>query len=135
MRDTPTPDRLYVSKRYVVDFRQLASDLDVDAKNVFFMAMALGFLNKEHEELEAKEGYILIQNIKEPEHALMSAIAFDKTGNLGVFLDKKRVYTIAEEYASGGLKYLKNDVIKEQFGSYNKRLESQLLQQFSKLII
>lgn len=134
MRDTPTPDRLYVSKRYVDDFRRLANELDVDAKNVFFMAMALGFLNNEHEELDAKEGYILIQNIKEPEQALMNAIAFNKTGNLGIFLDKKRVYAIAEEYASGGIKHLNSDVIKEQFGSYNKRLESQLLLQFSKLV-
>ena len=132
MKDSP--DRFSVRKCYAEDFRQLAESLGVDNKNIFFMAMALGFLNNAREELDVKEGLFLMQVINDEEKALMSAIAFSEAkGNIGVLLNTKTIYLIAEEYASGGLKYLKKDVQQEQFGNYSKRLEHQVLQQFSTL--
>jgi len=128
------PDRLYVKKSYKRDFDELREKLNLHAKNIFFMAMALGFLNNSKEELDSKEEFVLGIAIKESDEGLMKAIATYKANNVGVLLDKAKVYSIAEEYASGGIKYLKQDVMKEQFGSYATLLEEQLLEQYKKVI-
>lgn len=128
------PDRLYVRKCYEQDFDELRKILNTQAKNIFFMAMALGFLNSSMEELDSKEEFVLGQWIKDNDESLMNAIAVYEVKNLGVLLDKGKVYSIAEKYASGGIKYLKQDIMKERFGSYVTLLEEQLLEQYRKII-
>ncbi|MDG6950198.1 MAG: hypothetical protein JRM77_10245 [Nitrososphaerota archaeon] len=56
------------------------------------------------------------------------AVATDESG-LKVLLDKRKVYQIAEEFASGGIHLLKNDVCSGQFGSYAKRLGERLVEE------
>jgi hypothetical protein len=134
MPEKTVPDRLYVKKGYKKDFDELREKLNLHAKNVFFMAMALGFLNSSPEEdLESKEEFVLGIEIEESDESLISAIAIHEVNNVGVLLDKEKVYSIAERYASGGLKYLKQDVTKEQFGSYMTLLEEQLLEQYGRI--
>ena len=134
MSKKQTPDRLYIRKRYEAEFDELRDKLSVDAKNVFLMAMALGFLHEDKERLDSKKEVVLAQVIKE-EEPLMATIAVYDVENLNVVLDKATIYSIAEEYASGGLKYLKDDVLRETFGSYIKRLEDQLVTHYKKLKI
>lgn len=40
--------------------------------------------------------------------------------------DKEKVYKIANEYAAGGIQLLKKRIFGQNFGSYSKRLESEL---------
>ena len=40
---------------------------------------------------------------------------------------------MAEEYATGGISYLKNDVFSKQHGSYEKRLEELLAELHDKI--
>jgi hypothetical protein len=47
-----------------------------------------------------------------------------------VLLDEQKVYSIAEQYATGGVKLLKNKVFSGEYGSYAKKLESDLLRQY-----
>ena len=133
MSKSGIPDRLYINKRYKEDFQYIRESLDVESKNVFFMAMAYGFLNNCKEKIDPKEEFVLGQWIKESDEALMKAVAILDTGNLGVILDKSKTFSIAEEYASGGLKYLKENVMEEQFGNYIKRLEEQLVENYKKI--
>ena len=133
MSKRTVPDRLYVKKGYKHDFDELREKLKLHAKNIFFMAMALGFLNNSPEDIEAKEEFVLGIAINEDDLSLMNAIAIHEVGNFGVLLHKEKVYSIAERYASGGLKYLKQDVIKKQFGNYMTLLEEQLLDQHKRI--
>jgi hypothetical protein len=50
-----------------------------------------------------------------------------------VLVDEGKVYSIAEEYAAGGINILKHKVLREEFGSYIKKLESELIDKYEKI--
>jgi len=104
-------------------------------KAVFLMAMAVGFCEGRKEELKdiKTRDYDRVSYLDAKEKALIKAIAVaDKNGDLHVLLNPKEVYSIAEAYAAGGIKLLKNKVFSGEFGSYIKRLEAELLEKNKK---
>lgn len=121
------PEILYCER----DERQLYDQLkeeeifkNMDLKHVFMMAFAKGVQAKKRNPLKnrASGGLIREAYLDDRERALIRAVAIAEEGKLGVLLDEKRVYQIAEEYASGGIRLLKNEVCSGDFGSYSKRL-------------
>jgi hypothetical protein len=58
---------------------------------------------------------------------LLKAIAVSEEGSLDVLSDKKKIYSLAEQYATGGLKLLRN-IAFEKFG---KDLYKKLLPELS----
>lgn len=132
------PDRLYVEKSDLEDFNILkdkGSDLHgKENKEIFIMAMVLGFYNGARRNLDTKEGYFLEYHLTDEERSLIKAIAINEEQDLDVLLNPQKVYSIAEEYATGGIKYLKEEVLgTQQYGIYLKRLESQLVEIFEKI--
>lgn len=130
-------DRLYVDKKDLDDWKRL-KDKDSpftgnDNKDVFIAAMILGYHEGSKIELKSKEGYFFSDNLKPEELALIRAIAVSEEGSLNVLLDEQKVYSIAEQYATGGVNLLKNKVFSGEYGSYAKKLESDLLRQYDKI--
>lgn len=129
-------DRLYIDKKDLDDWRRL-KDKDspfagFDNKDIFVAAMAVGYNEGSNIELKSKEGYFFSDNLKPDELALVRAIAVAEEGSLNVLLDEQKVFSIVEQYATGGVKLLKNKVFSGEYGSYAKKLESDLLRQFER---
>lgn len=133
-------DRVYIREKDRADYKRLrdAKDsplYDTDNKNLFILAMSIGFYNQIRIELgEGKFGFVRTEYFKNKEKALIYAVAIFTEGTIEVLKDKKKVYSIAEEYATGGIRLLKENVFEsEEFASYFKRLESQLLAEIERL--
>lgn len=129
---------IYIKKSDKKDFeRLLEKDSPFgkkDNKHLFLMAMAVGFKNGVKRKLTDRDppGYTRTEYLSDKEKALIRAIAVHDAKNLEVLMDKKRVYLIAEEYAAGGIKILKDEVFSGK-GSFSKRLETELTKISKKL--
>jgi len=127
------PDRLYVEKSVYEEFNRLAQKdsplSSKQAKHIFMLAMALGFKNELRSRIETKKELVRLEYVHDNEKSVINALAVHEEG-LAVLLDKNRVYRIAEEYASGGIKLLNEMVFSKKGGSFIKKLESDLLQEY-----
>ena len=130
------PDRLNIRRSDRKDYARL---LEKDSpfagkenKDLFIMAMVVGFREGARVELDRKEGFIRIEYLNPNEESIIKAIAVAEEGGLDILLDKRKVYSIAEEYAAGGIKLLKDKVFSGGYGSYIKKLESELTEEYEK---
>ena len=137
MSEAKKADRLHVDRKDLEDFNRLK---DTDSpfaggrnKDVFLAAMVIGYYEGSRVEIKKKEGYIMASYLDPEDRALVNALAVSEEGNLNVLLDKQKVFSIAEEYATGGIKLLKARVFGEEYGSYAKKLESELLRAYEKI--
>ena len=130
-------DRLYIKKSYERDFKDLLekdSPLHKkDRKHIFMMAMVLGFHKGSKVDLDKKEEFVRIEYLNDNEISLIKAIAISEEDDLNILLDEQRIYSIAEKYASGGIKYLKEMALGKENGSFLKKIESYLVDKFDKL--
>jgi len=96
-------------------------------KRVFLLAMAAGFHEGKFAEVKVdRETYVRNEYLDREERAIIDAVAVHVSGNLEVLNDTKKVFGIAEAYASGGLKSLYEQVFEGEYGTYSKRLEAEL---------
>lgn len=132
------PDILYIKGSEKDSFQKLVdkhSPLNkLDNKHVFILSMIFGYQNDSRVKLGTKRWNVTrAAYLDDSEKSLIKAIAIASENNLNVLLDKKKVYSIAEEYASGGIKYLREKVFGKYFGSFNKLIESELIEEFEKM--
>ncbi len=132
------PDRLRIRKEDLESFRLLNKErtsflYGKENKELFIMAMIYGFLNKTRLKLDKKEGFVREEYLNDEYRTVMKAVAIKEEGALEILLDPQKVYSIAEEYAAGGIGYLKNDVFNKKEGSYVKRLEELLVDLYDKI--
>ncbi|MBD3309498.1 hypothetical protein GF348_24175 [candidate division KSB3 bacterium] len=134
------PKVINVPKKNKKDFDLLREDKGSffygrEHKEIFLIAMAYGFLNSNYKPLGEKHqgGHFRVDTLKDQDITLIKAIAAKKTGSLDILLNLKEVYSIAEQYAAGGINYLKNDVFSKQHGSYSKKLEELLVELYKKI--
>jgi hypothetical protein len=133
------PSRLCVRKNDLDDFKVLLQEKDSpfykkDNKSVFLMAMILGFHNKQSLPLDKKEEFVRMEYFSQDDKSLMKAIAIKSSEKgLKILLNQQEIYSIAEQYAAGGIGYLKSAVFDSKYGSYVKRLEADLIDAFDKL--
>lgn len=129
-------DRLYVNKRD--DFKRLLEKdsplVGYDYKYIFMLALTIGFIEGRRTELESrKEELTRIEYLNDKEKSIIKAIAVAEAGELNVLLDKKKIYSIAEEYAAGGIKLLTQKVFSGEYGSFIKRLGNELEEKFKEI--
>lgn len=95
-------------------------------KELFMLAMAFGIEKSGRIEFKTgeKEGFFLLKELKEYEESLFYAVAIAEEDNLGIINDKKKVYSICEEYANGGINILKAEIFSGDFADFSKRLEN-----------
>lgn len=100
----------------------------LDLIHIFMMALSIGYKEKRRVPLDTKEGLILLYHVPDQYKNIMKAIAIEESdGDLKVMLNEGEIYSIAEEYASGGIRILKQKILGREFGSYPKRLKAELL--------
>jgi len=135
--ENKAPDRLNIRKSDRKDYDRL---LEKDSpfagkenKDLFMMALIIGFHEETRVKLDRKEGFILLYHLNDKENSIIKAITVGEEGDLNILLDKKKVYSIAEEYAAGGIKLLKDKVFSGGYGSYIKKLESELIDEFERI--
>jgi len=138
MTESKKIDRIYVDKKDLKDFRDLVKEkyspfANSQNKEIFLAAMVVGYHEGGRIPLRSKEGFIREEYLSDEERALIRAVAVSTEGNLNVLLDEQKVYSIAEEYATGGIALLKAKVSSGEYGSYAKKLESELLRTFRKV--
>lgn len=131
------PDRLYIRKSDRKDYdRLLEKDSPLvgkENKDLFTMALITGFHEGTRVKLDKREGFFLLYHLNNEENSIIKAIAVAEEGDLNILLDKKKVYSIAEEYAAGGIKLLRDKVFSGEYGSYIKKLESELIDEFERI--
>jgi len=130
-------DRIYIDKKDVDDFNRLKEKdspfANCQNKEIFLAAMVVGYHEGGRIELKNKEGYFREEYLSDEERALIRAIAISEAGDLNVLLNEQKIYSIAEEYATGGISLLKAKVFSGEYGSYGKKLESELLRVYGKI--
>lgn len=108
----------------------------LQTKHLFMLAMATGFY--EGKKIVMKEGerdgagFFRTEYLTDREKSLFKAIAVADTGSFDILLDKRRIYLIAQEYASGGIGSLKEQAFTGGIGSYPNRLEVEILEILAK---
>ncbi len=134
------PKVINVGKKDKKDFDLLREDKSSffygrEHKEIFLMAIVYGFMNNNSKALGEKHqgGHCRVETLNETDMTLIKAIAVKKTGGLDVLLNLKEVYSIAEQYAAGGISYLKNDIFSKQHGDYTKRFEERLVELHKKI--
>ncbi len=131
------PLTISVDKSCIEDFRRLLKKdsplKSKETKDVFLLAVAKGYSFKSRVKLKNKESFVRTEYLKDEDEALLKAIAISETKDWKILSDPKEIFAIAEEYAVGGIKHLKHEVFDKQYGSFLKRVESQLFDKAKKL--
>jgi len=127
----PRIDRLFVDKKDFDDFNRLKEKdtpfAGAPHHEIFIAAMVTGYREGCRIELKNRKELFFEKDLTKEETALIKAIAVAEEGGLNVLLDKQQMYLIAEQYATGGISLLKAKVLSGEYGSYAKKLESDLL--------
>lgn len=135
--DNKEPDRFYIRKSDIEEYKRLKerdSPLEKKSnKDLFILALSIGYFEGIRLELDNKEGFVRTEYLSDKDKSLISALAVAEEGSLDVLLDKKKVYSIAEEYAAGGIRQLKERVFSGGYASFSKVLESEMLDEFEKI--
>lgn len=131
------PDRLYIDKkdRRLYDELKEKEDMFKGMKNkeLFILAMIIGFDHGAKNELNTKDGYFLAKDLDENDWALFNAIAIWEHDTVNVLKETGDVYSVAEEYAHYGIKILHHWVVNTPYGSFPKEFESALLEKFGRV--
>lgn len=129
------PIILYIDESLKNDFdRLLEKDSPIKGnKRVFIMAMMKGFAMKNRMKLKKRKDFVRVEYFSSEEKSIIKALSLAETKDLNIYSSPKDIYSLAEEYASGGIKYLIEEIFGKQHGTYIKRLESQLIEEFNKI--
>lgn len=97
--------------------------------DLFIFAMCYGFRNGNKVDSIQKSGTgVRVEYLKPADELLMSAIQFAESGKTESLLDQEERYEIAEKYAEGGIRLLKD--LAEQHGDFLQDISGQVVQEF-----
>jgi hypothetical protein len=133
----PKVDRLFVDRKDFDDFNRLKENdtpfAGVHDHEIFIAAMVVGFNEGCRIEIKNRKEFFHEKDLTNEENALIRALAVSEEGGLNVLLNKQKVYSIAEQFATGGISLLKAKALSGEYGSYAKKLESDLLRSYEKI--
>lgn len=125
--------QVYVSKKLRDELDKLKSRPEfegLDQKDLFFFALILGYSNSSRLQIPAgdftQSGYFREKNFTDEERAVFYSIAVEAEDTIDVLGDIRKVIAIAEEYANGGCKYIK-EFVYDGSGSLDSKLAEMLL--------
>jgi hypothetical protein len=94
--------------------------------DLFIFAMAHGFLNGNKVDVSQKSGTgVRVEYIKPEHELLMFVIQFAETGSTESLLNQEQRFEIAEKYAEGGIRLLKNAA--DQPGDFLQDIAGQMV--------
>jgi hypothetical protein len=136
------PDRINIDK----SDREIYNSLDQEEilkfkggrrtrREQFIFSLAVGFNNKikSESEIENKEGWFNARELQSEDYAILNAVALFHTGTTDILTKKDLVFKIAEVYAHIGIRLLSNKIKNTPYGSFDKILEKDLDDLFSKI--
>ena len=101
--------------------------------DLFIFAMCYGFRNGNKVDSIQKSGTgVRVEYVKPADELLMAAIQFAETGTAESLLDQEQRFEIAERYAEGGIRLLKNAA--EQPGDFLEDISGQIVQAFKSIL-
>ena len=126
------PDRLYIDKEDRLCYQKAEEENVVNFRNKnqkeqFLLAMAIGFENNQKRELKTRDGFFFSDNLGPEGRTLINALAIHEHGSADILADEKKVFDIAEQYASAGIRILTDSIDKVQFGKLDKMFEKDLV--------
>jgi hypothetical protein len=126
------PDRFNIDKEDRFYYQKAEEENIVNFKNKnqkdqFLLAMAIGFENNQKRELKIREGFFFSDNLGPEGRTLVNALAIHENSSVDILADEKRVFDIAEQYASAGIRILVDSIDKVQFGKFDKMFEKDLV--------
>ena len=133
------PDRVCIDK-YDRDLYNKIKEEDIfsgkTAKELFLAAMAFGFKNNTRRPLKNREasGYLRTEYLSIEDRALIYAVALQEAHSEDVLSDKEEVFSIAEEFAHGGIRILHDAITSVQLGSFDKQFEKMLHESYEELM-
>lgn len=95
----------------------LKKSSDIQSKDVFSLALALGYLNGVSYEIEDSDPFLKASNFDQVLPVLLNAIAIDNNdGNIEILSneDSQTIFKPSEEYANAGFEILKEKYIKNE---------------------
>lgn len=125
--------QIFISKEARQLFDNLRKQLEefkqMDNKDFFMMAVMFGYLNNKKKKLEhsskTESGFTRERYLSAEDNGVLKAIAITSEKDLCIVNDIVYVYSIAEEYANGGISYLKEFVFEDQ-ASFIKNFASEI---------
>lgn len=82
-----------------------------EMKHIFMLAALIGCLEEKWIPLKKNQQNIFARTtLKEDDMALLNALALARTGNAEVLLNEKKIQSIAEGYANGGIFVIKEQI-------------------------
>lgn len=123
------PDRLNIDNTDKEVYEQLKEEKifkERSNKELFLFAMAVGYKNEIKKKLNSKFGFVRTEYLSEEDLSLIKTVSISKQ-DVNILKDMKKVFKISEEYAHTGIKILGNKLKGIQFGSFDKKLEKDLL--------
>ena len=100
--------------------------------DLFIFAMAFGFLNGNKVDSIVKSGTgVRVEYLKKNHEILMTAIQLADTGLVESLLNQEERFELAEKYAEGGIRLLKDAA--EQPGDFLQDISGQMSQLFKNL--
>lgn len=140
-QDSPpesSPDRLYIGKDDKKKYDKLRENAFAHAsenlrqdKQLFMLALAYGVYYGRRETLEGKQGFFLTDRLKDADEQLLKSVAVAAEGEK-ILMRHSDVYSIAEQYAHGGLDLLLSDAMNSSLGTFETKLEKDLTDIFEK---
>jgi len=125
--------QLFISKeaRELYDnLRQQCEEFkQMDNKDFFVLALLFGQKNTKRKRLDGsaktESGFFRLRNLTDEEKGIFQAIAIAETKDIAVINDVAEIVKIAEEYANGGVSFLKEFIFEEQ-ASFIKNFAAEL---------
>lgn len=131
--------QIFVSKtaRDIYDnMRKLDEFKNLDNKDLLFLAIIFGYIHNRRKKLDAREthssGFTRERYLSDSENGILKAIAVTQEEKIDVINDIQLVYSIAEEYANGGVELLKEFVF-DNPASFIKKYSSEIKKHFNNL--
>jgi len=132
------PDRLYIEEKdkklydkLLEKGSPLSRDNGFENKDIFLLAMCIGYETGVPLEIKKRLGYFLAKYLSREDEAILYSMAVKEKG-IDTLKDLKYVYNLAEEYANSGIQTLYNQVFSGEYGSFQKRFESNLIKKMPK---
>jgi dnd system-associated protein 4 len=97
-------------------------------KQVFMYALGIGLKNKRRVPLKKRIGIIPVRALSNEDLAIIKAVAISEKKTIDVLFGEniREMFTIAEEYANGGLDQLAYQVFGPEPGDVNMKMEQPL---------
>lgn len=128
------PDRLFIGKEDVDTYKNISNESffrNKSNKELFMIALAYGIKCDLKIELQEREEYVRREYLKQDDWAILHSIAFQELG-LEELTNIGEIFNIAEQYAHGGIKLLK-ERLDSIHGSADKEFEVEIRDLYKEL--